>query len=47
MKSLFTIFFSICFSTTFAQKDFQGKATYMSKTTMDMDNFGGSGGQNV
>ncbi|MDG1402757.1 GLPGLI family protein [Polaribacter sp.] len=26
--------------TTFAQKDFQGKATYMSKTTMDMSRFG-------
>ena len=25
---------------TFAQKDFQGKATYMSKTTMDMNRFG-------
>ena len=26
---------------TFAQQDFQGKAFYESKTTMDMDNFGG------
>jgi len=26
---------------TFAQDDFQGQATYMSKTTMDMDGFGG------
>ena len=26
---------------TFAQKDFQGKAYYFSKTTLDMDNFGG------
>jgi len=28
-------------SISFAQDDFQGKAIYMSKTTMDMDNFGG------
>ncbi|AUC83496.1 GLPGLI family protein [Lacinutrix sp. Bg11-31] len=28
-------------SLTFAQDDFQGVATYMSKTTMDMDGFGG------
>jgi len=27
-------------SVTFAQKNFQGKATYMSKTTMDMSRFG-------
>ena len=26
---------------TFAQKDFQGKAYYFSKTTLDMENFGG------
>jgi len=31
--------FSLAFS--FAQQDFQGKAFYESKTTMDMDNFGG------
>jgi GLPGLI family protein len=28
-----------------AQKDFQGKAYYFSKTTMDMSNFGGGGRQ--
>lgn len=27
--------------TSFAQKDFQGKAYYFSKTTLDMENFGG------
>jgi len=32
-------FFSAAF--TFAQQDFQGQAYYESKTTMDMDNFGG------
>jgi len=32
-------FFSVAF--TFAQKDFQGVAYYSSKTTIDMDNFGG------
>lgn len=34
----FTIFISF---SLFAQKDFQGKAYYQSKTTMDMSNFGG------
>ena len=29
----------------FAQKDFQGKAYYESKTTVDMDSWGGRGGQ--
>ncbi|MEZ4793686.1 MAG: GLPGLI family protein, partial [Gelidibacter sp.] len=29
----------------FAQKDFQGKAYYESKTTVDMDGWGGRGGQ--
>lgn len=39
----FAVFcFAILMSfTAFAQKDFQGVATYLSKTTMDMDNFGG------
>lgn len=46
IKSLFTILFTIVSVTTFAQTDFQGKATYMSKTTVDMDNFGrGRGGE--
>lgn len=32
----------LCFcSISFAQKDFQGKAYYMSKTTMDLDQWGG------
>ncbi len=41
MKQVFTlllIFFSI---SIFSQKEFQGKATYMSKTTVDMSAFGG------
>jgi GLPGLI family protein len=46
MKSLFTVLFAIVSIATFAQKEFQGKAIYMSKTTVDMDNFGrGGGGQ--
>jgi GLPGLI family protein len=40
MKSLFTLVLSIASLASFAQKDFQGKATYMSKTTMDMDSWG-------
>ena len=32
-------------SSLFAQKDFQGKAYYESKTTVDMDSWGGRGGQ--
>jgi GLPGLI family protein len=40
MKSLFTLVLSIATLASFAQKDFQGKATYMSKTTMDMDSWG-------
>lgn len=40
MKSLFTFLFALVTITSFAQKDFQGKATYMSKTTMDMSRFG-------
>lgn len=40
MKPLFTLLLAFATITTFAQKDFQGKATYMSKTTMDMDRFG-------
>lgn len=41
MKSLFTFLFALVTIVTFAQKDFQGKAVYMSKTTVDMDRFGG------
>ncbi|PQJ82715.1 GLPGLI family protein [Polaribacter glomeratus] len=44
MKLLFTLFFALVTLGTFAQKDFQGKAIYMSKTTMDMSSFGGRGG---
>ncbi|WP_088324413.1 GLPGLI family protein [Polaribacter tangerinus] len=40
MKSILSIVFAFILSTTFAQKNFQGKATYMSKTTMDMSRFG-------
>jgi GLPGLI family protein len=43
MKSLFTFLFAIVSITTFAQKEFQGKATYMSKTTMDMSRFSRNG----
>ena len=41
MKSLLTFVLALATLTTFAQKDFQGKATYMSKTTMDMSRFEG------
>ncbi len=40
MKSLFTFLLILATVTTFAQKDFQGEAVYMSKTTMDMSRFG-------
>tara|TARA_B110000503_G_scaffold116282_1_gene175247 strand:+ start:1206 stop:2039 length:834 start_codon:yes stop_codon:yes gene_type:complete len=40
MKSLFTFLLAIVTVTIFAQKNFQGKATYISKTTMDMSRFG-------
>ena len=39
MKSIFTFLLAFVTITTFAQKDFQGKATYMSKRTMDMARF--------
>lgn len=45
MKSLSIKFFScfiLLFSGTIMAQDFQGKAYYQSKTTMDMDNFGGN-----
>jgi GLPGLI family protein len=44
MKSIFTFIITLVSITTFAQKEFQGKATYMSKTTVDMNNFGRPGG---
>ncbi|WP_292942750.1 GLPGLI family protein [Olleya sp. UBA1516] len=40
-KNLATLLVLIITSSVFAQDAFQGQATYMSKTTMDMDNFGG------
>ena len=40
MKSLFIYLFALLTIATYSQQSFQGKAVYMSKTTMDM-NFGG------
>lgn len=40
MKKLLTLFVLLSSIATFAQKGFQGKATYMSKTTMDMSRWG-------
>lgn len=40
MKKLVTLFLLIASLTLSAQKNFQGEATYMSKTTMDMSRFG-------
>jgi GLPGLI family protein len=40
MRSFFVFLLAIITATTFSQKNFQGKATYMSKTTMDMSRFG-------
>ena len=40
MKSIFILLLAFATAATFAQKDFQGKAVYMSKTTMDMSRFG-------
>ena len=39
MKSLFTILLTFVTVFTFAQNNFQGKAVYMSKTSMDMSRF--------
>lgn len=49
MKSS-TIYFKVVLAlivstSVFSQKDFQGKAYYESKTTVDMDSWGGRGGQ--
>lgn len=38
-KSLCTVLFALATITTFSQNNFQGKATYMSKTSMDMSRF--------
>lgn len=40
MKQLFTLLLAFVTVGTFAQKNFQGKATYMSKTTVDMSSWG-------
>lgn len=40
IKPLLTLGLVLMTITTFAQKTFQGKATYMSKSTMDMSRFG-------
>jgi GLPGLI family protein len=44
MKSIFTFILALVSITIFGQKQFQGKAIYMSKTTVDMNNFGRPGG---
>ncbi|WP_290699687.1 GLPGLI family protein [Lacinutrix sp.] len=41
LKALLTCITLCLAALTYAQDDFQGQATYMSKTTVDMDNFGG------
>ncbi|WP_452223309.1 GLPGLI family protein [Lacinutrix chionoecetis] len=41
LKALLTCITLSIASLTFAQDDFQGEATYMSKTTVDMDGWGG------
>ncbi|WP_299012752.1 GLPGLI family protein [uncultured Polaribacter sp.] len=43
MRVLLTIALLLGTLTNFAQKDFQGKATYMSKSTMDMSRFSRNG----
>lgn len=44
MKSLFTLVLALVSISIFGQKDFQGKAIYMSKSTIDFEGFGRSGG---
>ena len=39
MKSIITFILALVTITTFSQKTFQGKATYMTKTTFDMSSF--------
>ncbi|MDN3666122.1 GLPGLI family protein [Algibacter miyuki] len=41
LKPVITAFLILVSVVSFAQKDFQGKAYYESKTTVNMDNFGG------
>ncbi|MCL7764424.1 GLPGLI family protein [Polaribacter sp. Z014] len=45
MKSLFTLILTLVSIITFGQKDFQGKAIYMSKTSVNLDNFARGGEQ--
>jgi GLPGLI family protein len=40
MKKLITLSLLLCTLVAFSQKKFEGKATYMSKTTVDMSRFG-------
>jgi GLPGLI family protein len=40
MKSIITFLLAFATVATFAQRDFQGKAVYMSKRTIDMNRFG-------
>jgi GLPGLI family protein len=39
-KTISTLLVILISTSSFAQQDFQGQATYLSKTTIDMDNFG-------
>ncbi len=39
IKSLCTVLFALATITSFSQNNFQGKATYMSKTTLDMSRY--------
>jgi GLPGLI family protein len=43
MKNLLTLLFLAVSITTFSQKEITGKATYMSKTTVDMSSWGRNG----
>ena len=45
MKPLFTIILTFVTVVVFGQQDFQGKATYMSKTSIDLNNFARGGEQ--
>ena len=45
MKSFFTFILTLVSIITFGQADFQGKATYMSKTSIDLNNFARGGEQ--
>ena len=41
IKTLFTCFLLFAFASAYAQDDFQGLATYQSKTSVDLDQWGG------